>query len=271
MKTTFINTSGYRFVTIPPEELPGLKAQLAEEAQRCGLKGTILLSEEGINSFLSGTRAEIDAYQAFLNSISYFAKMWHKESESDHQPFTRMLVRLKKEIIAMGRTEIVPEKKTAPYIQPNELKAWFQSGKKMRVLDTRNDYEVALGTFQDAIDLNIETFRDFPDALALLPESEKELPVVTFCTGGIRCEKAAQHMLNQGFKEVYQLEGGILNYFEQCGGDHYEGECFVFDKRVAVNSALEETTTQQCYACRGVLLPTQVGQACVHCGHKTAD
>jgi predicted sulfurtransferase len=271
MKTTFINTSGYRFVTIPPEELPGLKAQLAEEAQRCGLKGTILLSEEGINSFLSGTRAEIDAYQAFLNSISYFAKMWHKESESDHQPFTRMLVRLKKEIIAMGRTEIAPEKKTAPHIPPEALKQWFESGKKMRVLDTRNDYEVALGTFQDAVDLNIETFRDFPDALALLPESEKELPVVTFCTGGIRCEKAAQHMLNQGFKEVYQLEGGILNYFEQCGGDHYEGECFVFDKRVAVNSALEETETQQCYACRGVLLPTQVDQACVHCGHKTAD
>lgn len=265
----FINTSAYKFVSIPESEFSSLRQALKEKADACQLKGTILLSAEGINSFLSGTRENIDAYKDFLNSHPLFDGMEFKESESEHQPFSRMLVRLKKEIISMGHPEIQPEKKTAPYLKPEELKRWYDEHKEMIVLDTRNDYEVDIGTFEEAVDLNIETFRDFPNAVTMLPKDMKKKPVVTFCTGGIRCEKAAQYMLDQGFEEVYQLEGGILNYFEQCGGDHWKGECFVFDKRVAVDPNLHETQTAQCYSCRGVLTVSQQNKPCPQCGSES--
>lgn len=262
----FINTSAYKFVTLPEAQFTVLREQLKEKADALALKGTILLSAEGINSFLSGTREAIDEYKDFLDSYDVFEGMHYKESESDHQPFSRMLVRLKKEIISMGKPEIEPEKKKAPYIKPEEFKRWYESKKDMIVLDTRNDYEVEIGTFHDALDLNIETFRDFPNAVTMLPDDVKKKPVVTFCTGGIRCEKAAQYMFDHGFEEVYQLDGGILNYFEQCGGDYWDGECFVFDKRVAVDPKLQETTTKQCYSCRGVLTPEMQDKPCPECG-----
>jgi len=264
----FINTSAYKFVTLPEVELPKLSQQLKEKAQTCCLKGTILISVEGINSFLSGSREHIDAYKAFLRSYPAFMDMVFKESTSSHQPFSRMLVRLKKEIISMGRFEIAPEKEKAPYVTPEAFKSWYESGQEMIVLDARNDYEVEIGTFENALDLNIETFRDFPNAVTLLPTKMKKKPIVTFCTGGIRCEKAAQYMLNQGFETVYQLEGGILNYFEHCGGDHWQGECFVFDKRVAIDSRLQETATLQCYRCRGVLTPKAQNKPCIYCCSK---
>ncbi len=267
----FINIAAYKFITLSAAELPELRASLKKEADALNIKGTILLSQEGINLFLAGSRAAIDAYQAFLATYSAFNDLVYKESPSSHQPFTRMLVRLKKEIIAMGCDEIKPEEHTAPHLSPQMLKQWYEDGKDMVVLDTRNDYEVALGTFKDAVDLNIETFRDFPNVVDMLPDEVKEKPVVTFCTGGIRCEKAAELMLRKGFKNVYQLDGGILNYFEQCGGDFYDGECFVFDKRVAVDANLQETATRQCYACRNPLpLAEQAADAiCPHCHRDT--
>lgn len=262
----FINISAYKFVHLSEAEFPILRRQLKEKAKMLQLKGTILLSQEGINCFLCGLREKIDAYKSFLESYPMFVGMTFKESISSHQPFSRMLVRLKKEIISMGHPEIEPEKKTAPYISPETLKKWYDENKDMLVLDTRNDYEVEIGTFEAAMDLNIETFRDFPNAVALLPDDIKKKPIVTFCTGGIRCEKAAQYMLNQGFEEVYQLDGGILNYFEQCGGDHWQGECFVFDKRVAVDPQLKETSTKQCYSCRSVLTLEMQNKPCPQCG-----
>lgn len=262
----FINTAAYKFVTLSEVELPILRQQLREKASACQLKGTILLSIEGINSVLSGTQSNIYEYKTFLESYSLFSGMVYKESLSNHQPFSRMLVRLKKEIISMGRRDIQPEKKRAPYISPQAFKRWYDEQKDMVVLDARNDYEVDVGSFEQAIDLNIETFRDFPNAVGFLPDSIKKKPVVTFCTGGIRCEKAAQYMLNQGFEEVYQLEGGVLNYFETCGADFWQGECFVFDKRVAVDPTLRETTTQQCYRCRGVLTAEMQDKRCPECG-----
>lgn len=246
----FVNISAYKFVNLQEESLPEFRSKLKDKAVECELKGTILLSVEGINCFLSGTRENMDGYQSFLRQIPEFSDLWYKESFSDHQPFTRMLVRLKKEIIAFGYDEVQPAKHTAPYVTPEELKQWYDEGKEMIVLDTRNDYEVELGTFEKAIDLNIAHFRYFPDAIAMLPEEMKDKIIVTCCTGGIRCEKAAEFMLNKGFKKVYQLHGGILNYFEKCGDAHYDGECFVFDKRVAVDPQLKETATKQCYACR---------------------
>lgn len=262
----FINISAYQFVTLSESEFPALRKQLKETADACRLKGTILFSVEGINCFLSGAREDIEAYKEFLASYPMFSGLEYKESVSDHQPFSRMLVRLKKEIISMGRSEVEPEKKKAPYLTPEMLKRWYKEKKDMIVLDTRNDYEVEMGTFENAMDLNIESFRDFPNAITLLPEAMKKKPIVTFCTGGIRCEKAAQYMLDQGFEEVYQLHGGILNYFEKCGGDHWDGECFVFDKRVALDPQLKETSTTQCYNCRGVLTVAQKSNACPRCG-----
>lgn len=262
----FVNTSAYKFVDLSESQFSSLRQALKEKADSCDLKGTILLSQEGINSFLSGTREAIDTYKAFLASYPEFSDMTFKESPSNHQPFSRMLVRIKKEIISMGHPEVKPSVKKAPYISPQELKEWYQLKKEMIVLDTRNDYEVDIGAFEDAMDLNIETFRDFPDAIALLPEEVRKKPIVTYCTGGIRCEKAAQYLLDHGFEEVYQLEGGILNYFEQCGGEHWEGECFVFDKRVAVDPQLQETSTQQCYECRGVIKVDEQSKPCAECG-----
>ena len=252
-----INVSAYKFVSLDKDRLPELKLELLEQAKSHDLKGTILISTEGINLFIAGTPENIQSYKAFLSAYKEFDGLPFKDSPSAGKPFTRMLVRIKKEIISMGCEEIKPEQYTSPHLSAEQLKAWYDENKEMVILDTRNTYEVKLGTFENAIDLDIETFRAFPEAVKKLPESMKDKPVVTFCTGGIRCEKAAAYMNGLGFKDVYQLDGGILKYFETCGGDHYDGECFVFDKRVAVDSDLAETTTQQCYACRMPLMPNQ--------------
>jgi len=263
----FVNIAAYKFIALKEAKILELRPQLKDKADALDLKGTILLSTEGINLFMSGTREDIDAYIAFLAEYTEFENLIYKESPSTYQPFTRMLVRIKKEIISMGCSEVQPERHTAPHLSPQQFKKWYEEGHDMIVLDTRNDYEVELGTFKDAIDLNIETFRDFPNAIEMLPETAKQKPVIAFCTGGIRCEKAAEYMLNKGYKEVYQLDGGILNYLEKCGGDYYDGECFVFDKRVAVNADLQETSTRQCYACRNPLpIEKQPSNGvCPHC------
>lgn len=262
-----VNIAGYRFVTLSEKELPDMRVKLKEKACECALKGTILLSPEGINAFLAGTRENIDFFVDFLSSYTHFKNIWFKESYSDYQPFNRMLVRLKKEIIPMHKPEVAPEKKTAPCISPEQLRQWYVQKHDMIVLDTRNDFEVALGTFDNAVDLNLAHFQEFNDAVELFPTELKEKPVVTFCTGGIRCEKAAELMLQKGFKEVYQLEGGILNYFEKCGGDFYTGECFVFDQRVALDSQLQETKTGQCFDCRTPLTVNELqSQTCKYCG-----
>ncbi len=253
MSATYVNISGYKFVSL--NDLPALKAQLLPLCRQLNLKGTILLSTEGINLFLAGQRKDIDGFLADLRTRPAFADFQAKESLSDHQPFNRMLVRLKKEIISMGVPSIVPEVRTSPKLKAAELKQWLDDGKPVTLLDVRNDYEVEVGTFENATPIGIDHFRDFPEAVEQLPTQMKETPVVMFCTGGIRCEKAGPLMEERGFENVFQLDGGILKYFEECGGEHYDGECFVFDQRVAVDAALEETDTQQCYACQAVLTP----------------
>ena len=263
--TPFINVSAYRFTPLAADQLSTIKADLLQIANQCSLKGTVLLSTEGINLFVAGLAAQIDAFFSHLNQYEQFQDLPRKDSLSAEQPFTRMLVRIKKEIISMGHEEIMPAKRTAPHLSAEQFKQWYEQNKDMVVLDTRNDYEVELGTFQDAVDLNIETFRAFPDAVRELPKDMKKKTVVTFCTGGIRCEKAAEYMLQQGFEDVYQLDGGILKYFEECGDSHYNGECFVFDKRVAVNANLEETGTSQCFACRMPLRTEEQSPVCPHC------
>jgi len=257
----FCHISGYLFTELSSTELVSRRQQLKTHADEMLLKGTILLSVEGINVFLSAPEAQIDAYIDFLRAYPEWSRLTVKKSFSNDCAFKRMLVKIKKEIITLGYPDVIPSKRTAPYISPEELKQWYESGQEFVVLDTRNDYEVAVGSFDQALTLAIQHFTQFPDAINTLPPELKKKPVVTFCTGGIRCEKAAEWMQQQGFETVYQLEGGILNYFEKVGAAHYHGECFVFDQRLTVSPALAATDTTHC-------LSHPVGEAdCEFCQH----
>ena len=246
-----INISAYKFVDL--DRLQERKASLLPFCRQLGLRGTILLSTEGINLFVAGDRRQIDQFMAHIHSFPEFADLKAKESPSDYQPFSRMLVRIKKEIISMGVESIRPRVKTSPKLQAKQLKAWLDEGRPVTLYDVRNDYEYEVGTFKNAIPAGIDSFRDFPEATSRLPDETKQQPLVMFCTGGIRCEKAGPLMEEQGFEEIYQLDGGILKYFEECGGAHWDGDCFVFDKRVAVSPDLEESDFEQCYGCQAVL------------------
>jgi predicted sulfurtransferase len=266
----FVNIAGYRFVPISDRE--EMRWPLRDLCVDLELKGTILLSEEGINFFLSGSQESVDNFIGHMNEDERFREIPLKTSYSDDQPFKRMLVRLKKEIISMGHDDVKPAEFTSPSIKPKEFKSWLDEGKEIIVLDARNDYEMRTGKFQNAVDLNIKSFRQFPNAIKQLSDELKGTPVVMYCTGGVRCEKASVALIEEGFSEVYQLEGGILGYFEECGGAHWDGECFVFDKRVGVNPDLEETDTVMCFTCREPLLAHEQeseayieGQSCPYC------
>lgn len=236
---SFTNISAYKFT--PFAELPALRDRVRTAAAAGGLKGTVLLSTEGINLFVAGMPDAIRTFVAFLHTIPGLEDLAPKESTSAAQPFGRMLVKIKKEIIAFGVDGIDPARHPAPKVSARTLKQWLDEGRPVTLLDTRNDYEIDLGTFHGAVRAGIRRFRDFPAAAQALPPVLKTQPVVTFCTGGIRCEKAAPYLQRAGFQNVYQLDGGILKYFEECGGAHYEGECFVFDERAGVDPALRET------------------------------
>ena len=243
----FVNIAGYRFVDLPDRD--ELREPFREACEKNRLLGTILLSTEGINFFLCGDQAGIDGFLNYLESDERFVDIPLKISHSEKLAFRRMNVRLKKEIISMGMDEIRPAQYTGDAISPTEFKHWLDEGRDITILDTRNDYEIRIGTFENAVDLDISTFRTFPDAVAN-SDLDKEKTVVMFCTGGIRCEKASALMLNQGFQDVRQLEGGVLGYFEEVGGAHWNGDCFVFDRRVAVDPELNVTGAEVCFACR---------------------
>lgn len=255
-----INIAGYHFA--PLENLPEFKKKLEQLSLELSLKGTILISVEGINLFMAGLRHATDALLAEIRQISGFAEFNVKESISHKPPFRRLLVKIKKEIISFGVEGIHPANYSSPKITPHELRKWLDEKKPVVLLDTRNNYEIRMGTFQGAFPADIHHFRDFPQAVKKLPQDFKEKTIVTFCTGGIRCEKAAPFMEREGFKNIFQLEGGILNYFKECGSLHYQGECFVFDKRVGVDSQLHETKSILCFQCQMPL--KEEDQAHVH-------
>ena len=253
-KSTISNIAGYRFVELKNRD--ELRQPFRDITSKLDLKGTILLSHNGINFFLAGTQNSIDKYISFLDTDERFKDMSLHVSYSNYQPFKRMLVRLKKEIISLGMDEIRPANYTGKFIEPTEFKKWMDEGRDVTILDTRNDYELRVGTFENATDLDIKTFRDFPKAIQNL-EKNKSTPVVMFCTGGIRCEKASVVMEKEGWENVYQIKGGILGYFKETGGAYWNGDCFVFDQRVALNTNLEETEIVNCYKCRQ---PLSVGE-----------
>ncbi len=240
-----LNISAYLFTRLTDRE--ALRPVLRERAEALGLKGTIILAEEGINLFLAGDAAPVRAFVVELRTDPRFAALGPKESWSDAQPFGRLLVKLKREIIRMDHPTIRPEADRAPAVTPPTLRRWLDQGhdddgREVVLLDTRNAFEVDYGTFAGAVDWRIERFTQFPHAATAHREDLAGKTVVSFCTGGIRCEKAAIYLRDAGV-DALQLDGGILGYFEQVGGEHWNGDCFVFDGREALTPSLEPRAT----------------------------
>ncbi|HEX8325659.1 MAG TPA: rhodanese-like domain-containing protein [Tepidisphaeraceae bacterium] len=231
-----VNVAAYQFAQL--DNLVATRDELRALTLSRNLRGVILLSTEGVNLSLAGARDDVDTVLARVRAIPGVGAFPVKETYSDTQPFNRMLVKIKREIIAFGVPGIEPQTYTSARLPPHELKQWLDEGRPVTLLDTRNQFEVEAGTFKGAVSIGIDHFRDFPAAVERLPEEMKHRPVVTFCTGGIRCEKAAPYLEKAGFTEVYQLDGGILDYFKTCGGSHYDGDCFVFDQRGALTPDL---------------------------------
>ena len=238
---TILNIAAYKFVALG--RLPALKGHMVEALAVRQIKGTVLLAEEGINFFLAAGDAAIHDFLAWLRMDPRFEDLDIKQSRSALQPFRKLLVKIKPEIIRMNHPAIQPAAGRAPAVDAATLKRWLDrgtddAGRPVAMLDTRNTYEVDAGTFRGAIDWRLDTFTGFPQAVHDHRDELAGKTIVSFCTGGIRCEKAALYLRESGIDAVYQLDGGILKYFETCGSAHFDGDCFVFDDRRAVDAAL---------------------------------
>ena len=261
----------YKFVTL--EDFRELREPLLDACRAAGIRGTLLLAREGINGTIAGTRAGIDRVISYLKSDPRLEDLEHKESFDDHMPFYRMKVKLKREIVTMGIEGINPNDAVGTYVEPRDWNA-LVNDPEVLLIDTRNDYECDIGTFRGAIDPHTTNFREFPDYVRRKLDPKKQKKVAMFCTGGIRCEKASAFMLKEGFEEVYHLRGGILKYLEEvpASDSAWEGECFVFDNRVAVDHELNKGSYDQCHGCRHPITEQdklsqkyQKGVCCPHC------
>lgn len=245
----FVVAALYKFVSLP--DYQALREPLLEQCLAAEVKGTLLLAEEGINGTIAGSRAGIDQVLAFLHADPRFADLGHKESYDKEQPFYRMKVKLKKEIVTMGVDGIDPKDIVGTYVKPKDWNALI-ADPDVFLIDTRNDYEVEIGSFKGAVDPKTTSFREFPEYVRTNYDPAKHKKVAMFCTGGIRCEKASAFMKHEGFEEVYHLEGGILKYLEEVDEteSQWQGECFVFDNRVAVAHGLQLGSHELCHGCR---------------------
>ena len=273
----YIVCAMYKFVAL--ENYKEMRQPLHQVMEDNGIKGTLLLAEEGINGTVSGSREGIDTLLAYLNSDSRINPISFKESLHEEKPFYRTKVKLKKEIVTMGVQGIDPTKTVGTYVKPKDWNELI-SDPEVLLIDTRNDYEIEIGTFQNAVNPNTETFREFPQYVKDNLDPEKHKKVAMFCTGGIRCEKSTAYLKEQGFDEVYHLEGGILQYLEDVPKEDtmWEGDCFVFDNRIAVNHDLEKSVYDQCYACRLPITEEdkqsdkyEAGVSCPHCFGKHSE
>lgn len=277
----YLTAALYHFVTL--SDYKALQAPLLEFCKMNNIKGTLLLAEEGINGTIAGLPHDIRNVLDYLRTGDIFkgrlSTLAHKESWSDEHPFYRMKVKLKKEIVTLGVPGVSPTKKVGTYVKPEDWNALI-SDPDVVLIDTRNDYEVDIGTFKGATDPKTDTFREFPEFVANNYDKTKHKKVAMFCTGGIRCEKASSFMLNQGFEEVFHLDGGILKYLETVPKEEslWEGECFVFDQRVSVKHGLDVGSYDQCYACRYPLSEEDLksphytpGISCPHCHDKISE
>ncbi|QBK05692.1 sulfurtransferase [Hylemonella gracilis] len=236
-----LNISVYKFVPLP--DAAELRERLKARAEALGLKGTVLLAEEGINLFVAGVPGAVRDFMAALHADARLADLAPKESWSKHQPFRKLVVKHKREIIRMNHPTIRPAQGRAPALAPLTVKRWLDQGhddegRPVVTLDTRNAFEVQHGAFEGAIDWRIRKFSEFPAAVQAHKAELAGKTVISYCTGGIRCEKAAIYMQEAGLSHVYQIEGGILKYFEEAGGAHYQGNCFVFDERISLSPDL---------------------------------
>ena len=267
----------YKFVAL--EDFHQLREPLLDRCIAAGTRGTLLLAHEGINGTIAGSREALDEVLAYLRSDPRLADLEHKESADDHMPFYRMKVKVKKEIVTMGVPGIDPNQRVGTYVRPRD---WNElvNDPEVLLIDTRNDYEYGIGTFRGALDPRTTTFREFPAYVRATLDPRKHKKVAMFCTGGIRCEKASAFMLKEGFEEVYHLQGGILKYLEEVPEQDstWEGECFVFDNRVAVNHRLEKGQYDQCYGCRHPITEQdklsdkyQKGVCCPRCYDTLSD
>ncbi|WP_234186357.1 rhodanese-related sulfurtransferase [Shinella sp. NM-101] len=267
----FLVAALYHFVSVP--RFAELRAPLQALCEENGVRGTLLLAHEGINGTIAGPDAGVRAVLSFLRSQPEFAALEHKESRAGDMPFLRMKVRLKKEIVTMGVEDIVPNRSVGTYVAPKDWNALISDPDTI-VIDTRNDYETAIGIFKGAIDPNTKTFREFPGWVRRNTGLHNKPKIAMYCTGGIRCEKATAFMKAEGFDEVYHLKGGILKYLEDVPPEEslWEGACFVFDERVSVTHGLEEGEHTLCRACRHPLTVEEIasplyepGVSCPHC------
>lgn len=267
----------YKFVSLP--DYKDLQPKIYKVCQDNQIMGTLLLAEEGINGTVAGSREGIDNLLAYLKSDERLATLSHKEAINEEQPFYRMKVRLKKEIVTLGAPGTDPNKMVGAYIKPENWNDLINDPDVL-LIDTRNDYEVEVGTFKGAINPKTQTFREFKQYVSDNLDKDKHKKVAMFCTGGIRCEKSTSYLLREGFEEVYHLEGGILQYLEDVPKEEstWEGECFVFDQRVTVNHDLEKGSYDQCYACRYPITEEEKqsdkyvkGVSCPHCFDSLTD
>ena len=268
-----LNVAGYKFE--PLDDIDALIPGFQSICNDLDLKGSIYFSPNGINFSLAGREDAIEQYLLYMEQDKRFLDIPLKKTYSETQPFRRLKVRPKKEIISLGREDINPSELTGDYVTPKELYAMYENNEDVIVLDTRNEYETRVGLFENAVDLQLDTFRDFPDAIKHLPEEYKDKQIVMYCTGGIRCEKASAVMLKAGFSDVRQLEGGVLDYFKETGGKYWNGDCFVFDERVALDTNLNETEYIYCYICREPLSADEkaspdfkINEYCPYCIEK---
>ena len=245
---TQIVATFYKFVKLP--DFAQKQQPILSLCQAQAVKGTILLAAEGINGTIAASRDSIDTVLSFLRSDSRLADLEHKESYTDSPPFERMKVRLKQEIVTIGLPQVDPNEQVGTYVSPKDWNALI-CDPEVTVIDTRNDYEVSIGSFKGAQNPQTESFRQFPDYIRQNLDPTKHKKVAMFCTGGIRCEKASAFMLSHGFQEVYHLKGGILKYLEEVPEQEslWQGECFVFDERVAVAQGLALGSHEMCLSC----------------------
>lgn len=246
----------YHFASLP--DFREKRESLLERCRELGIRGTLLLAEEGINGTISGSRSGIDAILAFIRADERLTALEHKESFSERHPFRRLKVKLKKEIVTLGVPGVDPNRLVGTYVEPEDWNALI-SDPEVVVIDTRNDYEVAIGTFRNAVDPETRSFREFPDYIRQHYDPARHKKVAMFCTGGIRCEKASSFMRSEGFPEVYHLKGGILKYLETVKPEDslWEGECFVFDHRVGVTHGLGEGQAEMCFGCGHPVQPAE--------------
>ena len=267
----------YKFVAL--DDFREMREPLQEQCLALNIKGTLLLAHEGINGTIAGSREAIDSILAWLKADPRFAGLEHKESFYEEMPFYRMKVKLKKEIVTLGVEGINPNSMVGHYVEPKDWNALI-SDPEVIVVDTRNHYEYEIGTFKGAIDPNTDSFREFPEYVDKHLDPKKHKKVAMFCTGGIRCEKSTGLLLQKGFEQVYHLKGGILKYLEDVPASDslWQGECFVFDNRVAVNHDLEKGEYDLCHGCRFPITEDdkqselyQPGVCCPRCHDKLTD